>query len=221
MCARVARFTISSLTVHRFLISSITVSSKALCDVFCKNSYYARVGGLRVVELNILEKELLAFLDWRLTCTRDLLQEYYANLVRTHSTGLFRLSEEPVSTPSNNPPDSPNQMARSRTITPVQGPDSDELTVLAPRITPMTIAEPSNVLMGKAPGHIASPHLQQGVTALEKNMAFAALHSPDDVSPKSPRVEKRSNAHFTEVLGVHDIRPSKRKAGDTENERVF
>jgi len=63
----VARFTISSLTVHRFLISSIAVSSKALCDVFCTNSHYAKVGGLRVVELNLLEKEFLAAIDWRLT----------------------------------------------------------------------------------------------------------------------------------------------------------
>jgi len=67
LCARVARFTISSLTVHRFLISSVAVASKALCDVFCTNSHYAKVGGLRVVELNLLEKEFLAAIDWRLT----------------------------------------------------------------------------------------------------------------------------------------------------------
>lgn len=72
ICARVAGFTVSSLTVHRFLIASIAVSSKALCDVFCTNSFYAKVGGVRVMELNVLEKELLAAIDWRLTVRRRL-----------------------------------------------------------------------------------------------------------------------------------------------------
>jgi len=85
ICTRLPHFTISSLTVHRFVISSITVSSKALCDAFCTNSHYARVGGIKLVELNVLEREFLEKIDWRLTCTREMLQEYYTNLVRTHS----------------------------------------------------------------------------------------------------------------------------------------
>ncbi|KAJ1305835.1 hypothetical protein OPQ81_010560 [Rhizoctonia solani] len=85
ICTLLPHFTISSLTVHRFVISSITVSSKALCDAFCTNSHYARVGGIKLIELNVLEREFLAKIDWRLTCTREMLQEYYTNLVRTHS----------------------------------------------------------------------------------------------------------------------------------------
>ena len=67
ICARHPRFVISSLTVHRFIIASIAVSSKALCDVFCTNSHYAKVGGTRVDELNLLEREFLAYIDWNLT----------------------------------------------------------------------------------------------------------------------------------------------------------
>ncbi|KAF8750723.1 Cellulase (glycosyl hydrolase family 5) [Rhizoctonia solani] len=85
ICTLLPHFTISSLTVHRFVISSITVSSKALCDAFCTNSHYARVGGIKLIELNVLEREFLEKIDWRLTCTREMLQEYYTNLVRTHS----------------------------------------------------------------------------------------------------------------------------------------
>ncbi|KDN41359.1 hypothetical protein RSAG8_07474, partial [Rhizoctonia solani AG-8 WAC10335] len=85
ICTLLPHFTISSLTVHRFAISSITVSSKALCDAFCTNSHYARVGGIKLIELNVLEREFLEKIDWRLTCTREMLQEYYTNLVRTHS----------------------------------------------------------------------------------------------------------------------------------------
>ena len=34
---------ISSLTVHRLVIASITVASKALCDNYYTNAYYAKV----------------------------------------------------------------------------------------------------------------------------------------------------------------------------------
>jgi len=89
ICSRAPLFTLSSLTCHRFIIASICVSSKGLCDVFCTNQLYAKVGGIPVSELNVLEREFLKAIEWRLTCTREILQEYYVNLVRTHSAGTF------------------------------------------------------------------------------------------------------------------------------------
>ncbi len=59
-------FTLSSLTCHRFIITSVAVSSKCLCDTFCTNALYAKVGGITVTELNILEREFLAMINWRL-----------------------------------------------------------------------------------------------------------------------------------------------------------
>ena len=67
ICALRPRFTLSSLTCHRFIITSVTVSSKGLCDTFCPNKFYARVGGISVSELNLLEREFLHMIDWRLT----------------------------------------------------------------------------------------------------------------------------------------------------------
>lgn len=66
ICARLPKFTVTSLTIHRFLITSVTVASKALCDVFCTNSRYAQVGGIKTNELNLLEREFLNIIDWRL-----------------------------------------------------------------------------------------------------------------------------------------------------------
>lgn len=66
ICARNSLFILSSLTCHRFIITAITVSSKGLCDTFCTNSHYARVGGISVTELNMLEREFLSMIDWRL-----------------------------------------------------------------------------------------------------------------------------------------------------------
>lgn len=67
VCARMNTFTISSLTVHRFVIAGVSVGSKALSDSFCTNGRYARVGGVSIAEMNLLEKEFCEAIDWRLT----------------------------------------------------------------------------------------------------------------------------------------------------------
>lgn len=67
ICARNSGFTITSLTCHRFIITSVAISSKTLCDAFCTNNLYAKVGGISIAELNVLEREFLRMIDWRLT----------------------------------------------------------------------------------------------------------------------------------------------------------
>ncbi|KAG9302328.1 hypothetical protein G9A89_008820 [Geosiphon pyriformis] len=84
VCERHRTFTISSLTVHRFIIAAVTVSSKALCDSYCTNSHYARVGGISTQELNTLELEFLSLIDWHLICPEETMQSYYVNLVKQH-----------------------------------------------------------------------------------------------------------------------------------------
>ncbi|ORX94903.1 cyclin-domain-containing protein [Basidiobolus meristosporus CBS 931.73] len=77
-------FIISSLTVHRFLITAVVVASKALCDAYCTNTHYAKVGGVSTQEINALELEFLFFIDWKLYCSPETLQQYYVNLVDQH-----------------------------------------------------------------------------------------------------------------------------------------
>ncbi|GAA5799330.1 cyclin-domain-containing protein [Helicostylum pulchrum] len=84
VCELHPHFTVSSLTVHRFLITAVTVSSKALCDSYCTNSHYAKVGGISTQEINALELEFLSLIDWHLASTGPILQQYYANLVEQH-----------------------------------------------------------------------------------------------------------------------------------------
>jgi len=86
-------FTITSLTVHRFVIAAVAAGSKALCDSFCTNGRYAKVGGVSLVEMNVLEKELLHVLEWRLTTSGALLARYYESLVVSHPS--YRLSPSP------------------------------------------------------------------------------------------------------------------------------
>lgn len=84
VCELHPHFIVSSLTVHRFLITAVTVSSKALSDSYCTNSHYAKVGGISTQEINALELEFLTLIDWHLVTTGPILQQYYANLVEQH-----------------------------------------------------------------------------------------------------------------------------------------
>lgn len=75
-------FTINTLTVHRFLITAATVAAKGLSDSFWNNSTYARVGGVRVAELKLLELDFLTRVDWKIVPDPDVLVAYYRGLVQ-------------------------------------------------------------------------------------------------------------------------------------------
>ena len=81
LCALYPAFTISSLTVHRFLITAATVASKGLSDSFWTNKTYAKVGGVSVKELALLELEFLVRVQWRIVPVPEVLGDYYRSLV--------------------------------------------------------------------------------------------------------------------------------------------
>lgn len=82
LCALYPDFTINTLTVHRFLITAATVAAKGLSDSFWNNSTYARVGGVRVAELKLLELEFLHRVDWKIVPDPEVLVAYYRGLVQ-------------------------------------------------------------------------------------------------------------------------------------------
>ena len=81
LCIMYPAFEISSLTVHRFLITAATVAAKGLSDSFWTNSLYAKVGGVSVRELALLELEFLRRLEWRIVPKPETLVDYYKGLV--------------------------------------------------------------------------------------------------------------------------------------------
>ena len=81
LCALYPAFNISSLTVHRFLIASATVASKGLSDSFWTNNTYAKVGGVSLKELALLELEFLWRVEWRIVPRPEVLCDYYKSLV--------------------------------------------------------------------------------------------------------------------------------------------
>jgi Cyclin len=94
LCAMYPAFTITSLTVHRFLIASGTVASKGLSDSFWINKTYARVGGVSIKELALLELEFLMRLDWRIVPKPEVLCDYYVSLVKRSDTHKLEADAE-------------------------------------------------------------------------------------------------------------------------------
>lgn len=92
LCNLYPAFTISSLTVHRFLIASATVASKGLSDLFWTNNTYARVGGITLKELKVLELEFLTRVEWRIVPKPEVLEDYYRNLIERSDE--FELEDE-------------------------------------------------------------------------------------------------------------------------------
>jgi hypothetical protein len=81
LCLLYPACTITTLTVHRFLITAATVAAKGLSDSFWNNATYARVGGIKIAELGLLELDFLYRLDWKIVPNPETLVDYYRGLV--------------------------------------------------------------------------------------------------------------------------------------------
>lgn len=92
LCSLYPAFVITTLTVHRFLITAATVAAKGLSDSFWNNSTYARVGGIKLAELGLLELEFLYRVDWRIVPNPEVLVDYYRGLVSR--TGDYEIESE-------------------------------------------------------------------------------------------------------------------------------
>lgn len=92
LCALYPDFTVTSLTIHRFLIAAATVAAKGLSDSFWNNSTYARVGGIKIAELGLLELDFLYRVDWKIVPNPEVLVDYYKGLVER--TEGFELAVE-------------------------------------------------------------------------------------------------------------------------------
>ncbi|CAN8280259.1 unnamed protein product [Cochlearia groenlandica] len=80
-------FRISLTNVHRLLITTIMIASKYVEDLNYRNSYFARVGGLKTEELNKLEIEFLFMMDFKLHVNVSVFESYCNHLEREVSYG--------------------------------------------------------------------------------------------------------------------------------------
>ncbi|XP_054823287.1 cyclin-P3-1 [Prosopis cineraria] len=71
---------LTSLNVHRLLITSIMLAAKFMDDAFFNNAYYAKVGGVSTCELNRLEMNFLFSIDFRLQVSVEAFGKYCVQL---------------------------------------------------------------------------------------------------------------------------------------------
>ncbi|KAK1352640.1 Cyclin-P3-1 like [Heracleum sosnowskyi] len=78
---------LTSLNVHRLLITSVMVAAKFIDDAFFNNAYYAKVGGVSTAEINKLEMKFLFALDFRLNVSLQTFGMYCSQLEKEVCTG--------------------------------------------------------------------------------------------------------------------------------------
>ena len=89
LCFLYPEFILSSLTVHRFLITAATIASKGLSDFCWPHEIYAHVGGVGNSELSLLERDFLHRLHWRILPTPHKLADCYRDLVERAETYMI------------------------------------------------------------------------------------------------------------------------------------
>ncbi|KAL3806918.1 hypothetical protein ACHAXA_000394 [Cyclostephanos tholiformis] len=86
-------FLLTELNVHRVVITSVLLAAKFFDDAYYNNAYYAKVGGVLVEEMNILETQFLFKIDFSLSVLPEVFEKYEAELI-SHSDdiGLERIT---------------------------------------------------------------------------------------------------------------------------------
>ncbi|KAI9309337.1 cyclin-domain-containing protein [Cunninghamella echinulata] len=93
MAQNTTQLRLDSFNIHRLIISGIMVASKFFSDVFYTNIRYAKVGGIPVKELNVLELEFLRMNDFKLYIKVEELQKYGDQLLMHHRREQQRLQQ--------------------------------------------------------------------------------------------------------------------------------
>ncbi|KAI5670314.1 hypothetical protein M9H77_10678 [Catharanthus roseus] len=91
---------ISSFNVHRLLITSVLISAKFMDDIFYNNAFYAKVGGISTMEMNLLELDFLFGVGFELNVTPTTFYMYFSHIQREIMLGSPPLYLEPSSSSS-------------------------------------------------------------------------------------------------------------------------
>jgi len=73
-------FALSNQNIHRLLLSAIILAIKYSDDFYADNSTYAKIGGVSLKEVNMLEKDMLKLLRYDLYVSSNLYFQYASEL---------------------------------------------------------------------------------------------------------------------------------------------
>jgi hypothetical protein len=71
---------LTSMNVHRVLITAVLLAAKFFDDQYYNNAYFAKVGGLPCNEINTLELEMLFYIGFSLHVPTDVYEKYFMEL---------------------------------------------------------------------------------------------------------------------------------------------
>jgi hypothetical protein len=78
-------FDICKFNIHRLLVISVMLAAKSHDDVYYSNTFYARVAGIPVKEINYLESCFLELLGWRVRASPEEFEVYLEAIYPTMS----------------------------------------------------------------------------------------------------------------------------------------
>ena len=70
--------------IHKLIIASMLVSIKYNEDDYFSNEFYAKVGGIRMIEMNKLEYEFLCLIEFNLFVNEEVFNKYNTYLISAH-----------------------------------------------------------------------------------------------------------------------------------------
>lgn len=93
-------FVLTSLNIHRLLITSLMVAAKWFDDKYYTNSYYAMLGGISTAELNSLEINFLFLINFSLNVSEESYRRYFNELCKHASSHTDGSRGSPPSSPA-------------------------------------------------------------------------------------------------------------------------
>ena len=87
-------FVLSRRSAHRLILASVVLAIKYSDDLYADNVVYSRIGGVSLEELNTLEAEMLALLQYDLYVHPQLYTQYMRELEQHHKQMQIHEAEE-------------------------------------------------------------------------------------------------------------------------------
>eukprot|EP01134_Creolimax_fragrantissima_P002879 CFRG2879T1 len=90
------RLRVTSLNIHRLLVTAVMVASKYFDDKYYNNVYFAKVGGIPSRQMNALEMELCFRMNWECYVLPEVFAMYVQELLRRAAKDSIRSQSQSV-----------------------------------------------------------------------------------------------------------------------------
>eukprot|EP01063_Lacrimia_lanifica_P019966 TRINITY_DN27360_c0_g1_i1.p1 TRINITY_DN27360_c0_g1~~TRINITY_DN27360_c0_g1_i1.p1 ORF type:complete len:222 (+),score=67.01 TRINITY_DN27360_c0_g1_i1:60-725(+) len=100
---------------HRIVLTSLVIAAKCADDYRLMNTWYARIGGVDLVEINRMERHFLLAVDWEVVVRADEYNTYLALLTSFHERLTARAARKAAASKPAALPRTPKPTPRRKT----------------------------------------------------------------------------------------------------------